>query len=102
MNHSVSTADRYYNYSSVTDSVVRTLSMEKRIQTVNSPNVPSSSPIQPQLQEIASEESMAAGPSGFERNIGKRKLFVSESENEPECPDESPLDSTLLSLRRKS
>ena len=101
MNHSVSTADRYYNYSSVTDSVVRTLSLEKRIQSVNSPNVPSSTPIQPQLQEIASQESMAAGPSGVERNIGKRKLFVSESESEPECPDEPPLDSTLLTLRRK-
>ena len=51
--------------------------------------------MQPQLQEISSEESMAAGPSGVERNIGKRKLFVSESESEPECPDDPPLDSTL-------
>ena len=98
MNHSVSTADRYYNYSSVTDSVVRTLSLEKQIQSTQSHSHPvSSTPVQqPTCSETDVEPSLQNPRQGT-----KRKLFVAESETVTDSANESELDETLVALRRK-
>ena len=98
MNHSVSTADRYYNYSSVTDSVVRTLSLEKQIQSTQSHSHPvSSTPVQ---QPTCSETDVEPSPQN-PRQGTKRKLFVAESETVTDSANESELDETLVALRRK-
>ena len=56
MNHSVSTADRYYNYSSGTDSVVRSLSLEKKIATKPASTLHSSTPLQQQETQTSELE----------------------------------------------
>ena len=110
MNHTVSTADRYYNYTAVTDSVVRSLSLQKKLARSSGESFQSSTPTQEAPQPIIGESPIKhcslPGPSGV-----KRKILQQESESQSELDEESSvlettveepsLDATLVRLRTK-
>ena len=97
MKHSVSTADRYYNYSSTTDSVLRHLSLEKKLKCRSS-NPISSTPTQQSssTQIISDDNESPITPRGM-----KRKLFVKDSQSSTDVSVESTKDSKLVTLRGK-